>query len=75
MAVQVAERAQIHQDVQVHGISHAVKAQQFVMPSRFGHAPIFNHVDAVRMRNRVQTVRNDKSGAALAEMFHGLAHL
>src|SRR5262249_31021198 len=41
----------------------------------FDHAPILNHINGVRMRNRVQPVRDDKRGAALAEMFHGFTHL
>ena len=45
------------------------------MPPGFNNASIFNHTDAVRMRNRVQSMRDDKSGAALAEMFHCLAYL
>ena len=50
-------------------------AQQFVVPAGFHHAPIFDHVNAVGMRHRVQTVRDHKRGAALTEMLHRLAHL
>src|SRR6478752_1082837 len=53
----------------------ATRAKQFFVPPRLDCASVFDHVDAVGMRHRMESVCDDKSSATLAEMFHGFADL
>ena len=45
------------------------------MAARLDRAPVLHDIDPVGMRYRVQPVRDRQCRAALAEMFHRLAHL
>src|SRR5262245_22011752 len=45
------------------------------MSAGFNNPSVFDHVNAVGMRDRMKPMRDCKRGAALAQMIHGFAHL